>query len=402
MESRALKAQAEYGAAMAGDSRYAFYEFFAGGGMARLGLGAGWRCDFANDIDPKKLAAYHANFGDDDLVAGDVCEVSADQLSGQADLAWASFPCQDLSLAGPRSGLSGKRSGVVFGFWRLIEALKENGRAPRLIGLENVTGLLTSRGGEDFTALCKSLSEGGYRFGAVEIDARWFLPQSRPRLFIIALRKDFPPPADLALETAPERLSPFHTKAVRKAAAALPEPFKADWVWWALPTPPIPNQSLEDVLEAPGEVTWHTREETRRFIDLMSETNLAKLKAAKADGGAKAGALYRRMRLENGEKVQRAEVRFDGLAGCLRTPGGGSSRQFIMTVKGRAVRTRAMTPREYARLMGIPEDYQLPENPNAALHLSGDGVAVSVVAFLRTHLFEPLLDKAHAVPVAAE
>jgi DNA (cytosine-5)-methyltransferase 1 len=387
---------------MAGDSRYAFYEFFAGGGLARLGLGAGWRCDFANDIDPKKCAAYRANFGDDELVAGDVCTLSAGQLPGQADLAWASFPCQDLSLAGPRSGLSGARSGVFYGFWRLMEALQAEGRAPRLIGLENVTGLLSSKGGDDFTALCRSLSEGGYRFGAVEIDARWFLPQSRPRLFIIALRKDAPLPADLALETAPDRLSPFHTRAVRKAAEALPEALKADWVWWALPTPPIPNQSLADVLEPAGDVAWHTRAETRCFIDLMSETNRAKLKAAKADGAAKAGALYRRMRQEDGKKAQRAEVRFDGLAGCLRTPGGGSSRQFVMTVEGRSVRTRAMTPREYARLMGIPEDYQLPDNQNAALHLSGDGVAVSVVAFLRTHLFEPLLDKAGAVRAAAE
>ena len=387
---------------MAGDSRYAFYEFFAGGGMARLGLGSGWRCDFANDIDPKKLAAYRANFGEDDLAPGDVCTLDAAQLPGQADLAWASFPCQDLSLAGPRSGLCGERSGVFYGFWRLIEALQREGRAPRLIGLENVTGLLSSKGGEDFTTLCRSLRAGGYRFGAVEIDARWFLPQSRPRLFIIALRKDIPLPDELALETAPERLSPFHTKAVRKAAEALPDGVRADWVWWALPTPPVPNQSLDDVLEAPDKVAWHSREETRRFINLMSEANRAKLKAAKTLGKTRSGALYRRMRQQGGEKVQRAEVRFDGLAGCLRTPGGGSSRQFVMSVNGRSVRTRPMTPREYARLMGIPEDYRLPHNQNAALHLSGDGVAVSVVAFLRTHLFEPVLDHARTIPVAAE
>ncbi len=402
MRSRALKAQAGYGAVMAGDSRYAFYEFFAGGGMARLGLGAGWRCDFANDIDPKKLDAYRANFGDDDLVPGDVCALTAGQLPGEADLAWASFPCQDLSLAGPRSGLSGARSGVFYGFWRLIEALKAQGRAPRLIGLENVTGLLSSKGGEDFTALCRSLSAGGYRFGAVEIDARWFLPQSRPRLFIIALRKDIAPPDGLALETAPDRLSPFHTRAVRKAAEALPAAVKRDWIWWALPTPPIPNQTLEDVLEPPADVAWHSHQETRRFIELMSEANHAKLKAVKSSGGARAGALYRRMRQEMGAKVQRAEVRFDGLAGCLRTPGGGSSRQFVMAVNGRSVRTRAMTPREYARLMGIPEDYALPGNQTAALHLSGDGVAVSVVAFLRTHLFEPVLENSRSVTVAAE
>ena len=387
---------------MSGDSRNAFYEFFAGGGMARLGLGSGWRCEFANDIDPKKLAAYAANFGAEDLVPGDVRQLAPDQLPGEADLAWASFPCQDLSLAGPRSGLSGARSGVFYGFWRLMEALQADGRAPRIIGLENVLGLLTSQGGADFTALCRTLSKGGYRFGAVEIDARWFLPQSRPRLFIIALRKDIAPPEDVALAAEPDTLSPFHTKALRKAADALPDAIKDDWIWWALPTPPLPNQTLADVLDRPEDTPWHSREETRRFIQLMSEANRSKLQAAQASGQFQAGALYRRMRQEKGEKVQRAEVRFDGLAGCLRTPGGGSSRQFVMTVKGRSVRTRPMTPREYARLMGMPEDYDLPDNQNAALHLAGDGVAVSVVAFLRTHIFEPVLAKARTLPVAAE
>jgi DNA (cytosine-5)-methyltransferase 1 len=108
------------------------------------------------------------------------------------------------------------------------------------------------------------------------------------------------------------------------------------------------------------------------------------------------------MRVENGEKVQRAEVRFDGLAGCLRTPGGGSSRQFVMSVRGRRVRTRPMTGREYARLMGLPEDYRLPARENAALHLCGDGVAVDVVAFLKALLFEPVLDHARTAAVAAE
>lgn len=133
---------------MAIDSRYGFYEFFCGGGMARLGLGARWRCDFANDIDPAKLAAYAENFGTGDLRAGDIAGVTPDELPSEADLAWASFPCQDLSLAGPRSGLKGERSGVFYQFWRLVEALNAQGRAPRLIGIENVTGPdLLGRGG---------------------------------------------------------------------------------------------------------------------------------------------------------------------------------------------------------------------------------------------------------------
>ena len=387
---------------MGGDSRYSYFEFFAGGGMARLGLGRGWTCQFANDINADKCKAYAANFGNDHLSQRDVFQLESADLPGQVDLAWASFPCQDLSLAGPRAGLKGERSGVFYGFWRLMEQLRIEGRNPPLIALENVTGLLNSRGGEDFALLCQSLAEGGYRFGAVEIDAKWFLPQSRPRLFILALHDDIPVPADLSLEVAPDRLSPFHPKAIRKAAEHLPEALQDRWIWWALPVPPVPNQILADALEPADAVDWHRRTETRRLLSLMSDTHTAKVAQARASDTPVYGALYRRMRTQGGEKHQRAEVRFDGLAGCLRTPGGGSSRQFIMEVDGRQVRTRPMTAREYARLMGLPDDYVLPVRHTTALHLCGDGVVVNVVAFLRTHVFEPILDDARRAPMAAE
>ena len=384
------------------DHRYGFYEFFCGGGMARRGLGARWRCDFANDFDPDKAAAYTANYGADDFHYGDVADVRPEHLTGEADLAWASFPCQDLSLAGPRAGLSGGRSSAFYQFWRLIEGLQKENRAPRLIGLENVPGLLTCSGGADFEALCRTLTEGGYRVGALEIDARWFLPQSRPRLFVTALRRDLEVPRELVLDAAPESLSPFHTRAVRKAAEALPGKLKDDWLWWALPVPPVPNEALEHKLDPARRVPWHSPEETRRLLSLMSPATKKKLAAVKALGTPQTGALYRRTRVEKGEKVQRAEVRFDGLAGCLRTPGGGSSRQFVVAVNGRRVRTRPMTGREYARLMGLPDDYVLPGSERAALHLAGDGVAVDVVRFLSENLFEPVLDQARAAALAAE
>jgi len=90
--------------------------------------------------------------------------------------------------------------------------------------------------------------------------------------------------------------------------------------------------------------------------------------------------------------VQRAEIRFDDVAGCLRTPAGGSSRQVIMVVEGKRIRSRLLSPREAARLMGLPDSYLLPKNYNAAYHLAGDGVAVPVVRHLAQHLLEPLLE----------
>ena len=183
----------------------AYYEFFAGGGMARGGLGESWRCLFANDFDRKKAESYRANWGGDELHVGDVRELSTARLPGRADLVWASFPCQDLSLAGAGAGLKGERSGTFWPFWDLMKALRQEGRAPALIVLENVCGALTSHGGKDFTKICEALAKERYRFGALVIDAALFVPQSRPRLFIIAAREDVAIPSSLAIRHCEER-----------------------------------------------------------------------------------------------------------------------------------------------------------------------------------------------------
>ena len=102
--------------------------------------------------------------------------------------------------------------------------------------------------------------------------------------------------------------------------------------------------------------------------------------------------VYKRGRRNSEGKIrQRAEVRFDGLAGCLRTPGGGSSRQTVLIVGRGQVRARLLSVREAARLMGLPETYKLPEKYNQGYKLSGDGVAVPIISYLRDELFEPLL-----------
>ncbi|MBW3617331.1 MAG: DNA cytosine methyltransferase, partial [Proteobacteria bacterium] len=147
------------------------WEFFAGGGMARLGLQPAFRATFANDFDPLKAVAYRDNFGDADLIAADVWTLKPEQLPLGADLVWASSPCQDFSLAGARAGLAGGRSSALLGFWSLMERLCAEGRAPRTLVIENVTGLLSARGGTDFAALLARMGEAGYRYGAVEIDA---------------------------------------------------------------------------------------------------------------------------------------------------------------------------------------------------------------------------------------
>src|SRR5256885_6225077 len=152
-----------------------FYEFFAGGGMARAGLGEDWTCLFANDVEPKKGASYGANWGTEHLIIEDVAKLSAKQLPGCADLAWASFPCQDLSLAGDGAGLRGERSGTFWPFWSLMKDLRKEGRAPKLVVLENVPGALSSHGGQDFAAIGGALAGEDYRFGGLLIDSSHFV-----------------------------------------------------------------------------------------------------------------------------------------------------------------------------------------------------------------------------------
>lgn len=369
-----------------------YYEFFAGGGMARAGLGAAWRCLFANDFDPLKARTYQANWGEAHFVRGDVWALRPAQLPGRADLAWASSPCQDFSLAGARAGLDGGRSSAFWGFWRQIEALNREGRAPRAVVIENVTGLLNSRGGEDFTALCAGLAGQGYRFGALEIDAAAFLPQSRPRVFVLATREA--PPAMLTGD------SPLHTSAVRAARDRLPEVLRARWIDWSPVPPAARNTDLASVLEPDDQALWRKPEQTRALLAQMNASHRAQVDAAVRSGERRIGAVFRRIRIEDGRRVQRAEARFDGLAGCLRTPRGGSSRQLLLVIERGKARSRWVSGREGARLMGLPDDYVLPKAATSALHVVGDGVAAPVVRFLAAQLLEPLLRR--QVPLAAE
>lgn len=371
---------------------HTFYEFFAGGGMARAGLGQNWQCLFANDFDPKKGKTYSNNWGHSELMIGDVASLSSQALPSRADLAWASFPCQDLSLAGSGAGLRGNRSGTFWPFWKLMSQLKDEGRAPKLIVLENVCGALTSHGGKDFAAIGAALAEADYRFGAVVIDAVHFVPQSRPRLFVIAIA------SDVDLENCLYSNKPtkawHHTNALLQAYSQLSPSAKANWIWWTLPRPERRKTTFADLIEdTPSGVKWHTKAETQRLIAMMTETHLEKVEAARATGKKMVGGLYRRTREDAfGQKVQRAEVRFDDIAGCLRTPSGGSSRQTILLVDGPSLNSRLLSPREAARLMGLSDDYRLPTNYNDAYHLVGDGVAVPVVRFISEHILEALLD----------
>jgi DNA (cytosine-5)-methyltransferase 1 len=395
------------GESVTGMTQFTFLEFFAGGGMARAGLGDSWRCLFANDFDQKKVSTYEANWGAGDIRHGDVTSLTlADLPPTLVDLAWASFPCQDLSLAGGYRGLGGERdnaptrSGTFWPFWKLMRGLVQADRAPRTIVLENVYGCLTSHGGKDFAAIATALAEADYRFGAAVINASHFVPQSRPRLFFIGVRTGETIPGSLVGDARQAVWSPT---ALMEAVAGMSPEAKRNWRWWRIPAPAARRSVFSDLVEnAPSGVLWHSAAETKHLLGMMTPLHRQKVAEAMTSGRRTVGTIYRRTRAaENGRKRQRAEVRFDDIAGCLRTPAGGSSRQTILVVEGTTVRSRLLSPREAARLMGLSDDYRLPERYNDAYHVCGDGVCVPVVRHIAAHLLEPLLRSREASGLAA-
>lgn len=381
---------------------HSFYEFFAGGGMARAGLGSDWRCLFANDFDPMKAQVYASNWGHE-LKLADIATIRAQQLPAHADLAWASFPCQDLSLAGYYRGLGTNdaathtRSGTFWPFWKLISSLKR--RIPKIIVLENVYGAITSNQGRDFASICSALASEGYRLGALVIDAKHFVPQSRQRFFMVAVRQDLYIPPELIAKKPSEK---WHHPTLQEAVKRLPANVFSRWMWWKLPSPRKRSQTFADIIELnPSTVSWDSKFQTQRLLQMMTPLNLKKVGAAMALKKLVVGGVYRRTRTYDGVKTQRAEVRFDDISGCLRTPSGGSSRQRVLVIYGKNVQSRLLSSREAARLMGLPDTYKLPERYNDAYHVAGDGVVVPVVRHLAKHLLEPLL-QAQEMRVAAE
>lgn len=355
-------------------------EFFAGIGLARMGLeDAGFRVAWANDYEPDKKAMYDAQFGDSPehaFTLGDIGKVNAADLPRDAALAWASSPCTDLSLAGARAGLAGTQSGTFWHFTQLLRDLGDD--RPEVVVLENVVGLATSHGGDDLTAAIKEFNDLGYSVDVLAIDARRFLPQSRPRLFLVGAQN---PPEDVAepnSELRPDWLQwVYGDKSLRTHRAQLP-------------APPAPKTAgLGEVVEdiALDDERWWGAERTEAFTASLSPTQRDRVMALKRSSGVKYRTAYRRTR--NGVAVW--EVRPDDISGCLRTARGGSSKQAVVRLGNKRLQVRWMTPREYARLMGAG-DYDLSAaRNNQALFGFGDAVAVPAVSWLAENYLMPLV-----------
>lgn len=363
-------------------------EFFAGIGLMRMGLEqAGWHVVWANDIDEDKMNMYRGHFDGNDMHfhLNDVHAIDPIDIP-TVTLATASFPCNDLSLAGARRGLAGQQSGA---FWGFVDAIKGMGkRRPPLLMLENVPGFLTSHDGNDFRDACLALNELGYFVDAFMIDASLFVPQSRQRLFLIGKREK-----EKIGRIAEAR--EFYESQLRPTALA-------DFIlWhpeirWALAELPIIAKTetrLADILEElpPDSTFWWSRQRAEYLLNQMSEKHRAIAEKMISGKQTTYGTVFRRVR--HGRSM--AELRTDGIAGCLRTPRGGSGRQILFAAGKNRFAVRLLTPRECARLMGA-DDFRITVPLNQALFGFGDAVVVPVIRWIAENYLIPALKDADA------
>jgi DNA (cytosine-5)-methyltransferase 1 len=360
-----------------------FAEFFAGIGLMRMGLEReGWKAVFANDIAQDKFQMYRDHFGESDghFLVGDIHELDAEQVP-TVGMATASFPCNDLSLAGMRKGLGGKQSSAYWGFVRILDEMGD--RRPPIVLLENVAGFLSSHGGRDFQAALESLNKLGYAVDAFIIDAARFVPQSRVRLFVVGhlYRGNWQLGESLTFYESPVR-----PKALAQFIFGHPEII---WDVRDLPPPPDGSPTLSEILEdLPDDSPyWWNKERCDYLVGQMSERHYEQLRRMMGQQEWSWGTVFRRIR--KGRSM--GELRTDGIAGCLRTPRGGSGRQILVQAGYGIVKARLLTPRECARLMGA--DRFVVEVPlNQALFGFGDAVCVPVVAWIARHYLNPLFE----------
>ena len=320
-------------------------EFFAGMGLMRAGLErVGIETVFANDIDATKATLYADNWGLSELRVGDIRDLNGDDIP-EADLATASFPCTDMSLAGKYKGLKGAQSSLVMDFLRILHEMGD--RAPTTLMIENVMGFLTANDGKDWETVVSGIQKLGYQTAHIVVNAKAFVPQSRARVFLFG----------------------------NKGPISLPEP----------PATRI-DARLADIAEAEGD--WWTSDRVSAFVSTLSPLQFNRVSNYKSRIWPAYFGAFRRTR--GGRAVW--EVRADELAGTLRTTRGGSAKQAIVRAGRGELSVRWMNVTEYARLQGAEHLRYDTVTPYQAMFALGDAVCVPVIEWLAANCLKPMLN----------
>lgn len=358
-------------------------EYFAGIGLFRMGLeAAGWKVVYSNDWNPERERIYQGFFSDNYSVQ-DVFSLSPEKIP-PTTLATCSFPCIDLSLAGRQSGINGKHSGAFWGFYKILKTQGKN--APPIVLLENVSGWLSSNSGEDFRIVAESLNKLGYMCDVFSLNARSFTPQSRSRVFLVGVKIAEQKNKHSSLDARSDLLMP------KKLREIVSENSDILWQHLELSTPPPHKNSglSKTIIEriSADDVRWWDRPKVDKHLSMMSDMHFRMVQELAEKKKESYRTFFRRIRQEK----QRAEVRSDDIAGCLRTAVGGSGKQFVVAAGKGNIRMRTLTARECARLQGVPDKFKIfATSERQALNAFGDAVCVPAVEWIARNVLTPLV-----------
>ena len=181
--------------ALFGKLPFKFIDLFAGIGGFRCGLTvAGGKCVFTSEWDKYAAITYKSWYGDEEVYSDDIREIDAESMIPQHDILCAGFPCQPFSLA----GVSKKKSmGRAHGFedvnqgnlfFKIMDIA--DAKRPPILFLENVKNLRSHDKGNTWNVIKNELEKRNYTVFAKILDARYWVPQHRERIFIVCFDKD--------------------------------------------------------------------------------------------------------------------------------------------------------------------------------------------------------------------
>jgi len=373
-----------------------YLEFFAGVGLVREGMSlGGWECLWANDFSKDKQDTYIRNYGDEHFVLADIWDIVKDSDNlPEAFMYTASFPCTDLSVAGNRAGLAGAESGTVNALFEILDKKEKTNNKPKIVMLENVKGFLTSHGGEDCRNTVNLFTQLGYYVDILEVDASYFTPQSRQRVFMIAVEKDIAGKI-MVMRNDEDVLDPwwdilYGNSVLRstKVTNLVKENPGLNWGLFNIEFNRELNSNLNSIIDLSVEANsplWWDDERQEHLLNQMNPEHKKALDKMIRSEHFSYGTVFRRMR----KGISTAEMRTDGIAGCLRTPRGGSSKQILIQAGFGEWKVRLLNPREYARLQGVRDSFILPDNMNKSFFAMGDAVCVPVIEFLSNQILSP-------------
>ncbi|WP_455676455.1 DNA (cytosine-5-)-methyltransferase [Pseudoscardovia suis] len=327
-------------------------DLFAGIGGIRLGFEQAWgkandQTVFVSEWDKYAKQTYETNFGDTPPVDGDITKISADAIP-PFDICLAGFPCQAFSLAGKREGFADDYYGQTRGtlFREVVRICKVH--QPKVIFCENVKGLVHHDKGRTLQVIEGAFTEIGYKVFAKVLNSQYFgVPQNRERIYLVCFRNDIAP---------------------------------AEFNW---PTGSEPTTKIRDILDpAPIPPKYY-----------LSSVYLETLRRHKE----------RHQSMGHGFGYEVRDL--DGIAGTIMVGGMGRERNLIIDhrphsttptthIKGsiNSEDIRKMTPREWARLQGFPDDYRLEQADTHLYKQLGNSVSVPVIRAIASQIKE-VIDK---------